>query len=205
MSLLGQAAIAIWHDVPAEARADYFEWQNREHMAERVGIPGFLRGRRYEAIEGSPEFFTLYEAAGMEVLKGPDYAARLKAPTPQTQRIAALLQNSARFLCRVALSLGGGQGGLLMTWRYDVEEGRSDAQRALLERLLAAVSGAPGVTGTHLCLSDATPSWVILVEGATDAATLRHACRPIYDDALVSAGATGPIARGLYRLQYSLG
>jgi hypothetical protein len=204
MSLLGKAALTIWHDVPAEARADYFEWQNREHMAERVGIPGFLRGRRYEAIEGSPEFFTLYEAAGMEVLKGPDYAARLNAPTPQTKRIAALLRNSVRTLCRVALSLGAGQGGLLMTWRYDVEAGRGDAQRALLERLLASVSGAPGVAGAHLCLSETAPGWVILVEGATDAADLRHACRPIYDDALVSAGAVLPIARGLYRLKYGL-
>jgi len=66
MSLLGKAAVAIWQDPPPEARAEYFEWHNREHMLERAGIPGFLRGRRYCAINGQPEFFTLYEAESLD-------------------------------------------------------------------------------------------------------------------------------------------
>ena len=77
MSLLGKAAVAIWHAVPPETRSDYYEWHNREHMAERVGIPGFLRGRRYVALHGQPEFFTLYEAQSLDALTGPDYTARL--------------------------------------------------------------------------------------------------------------------------------
>ena len=86
MSLLGDALVAIWHEVPRQARADYFEWHNREHMAERVAIPGFLRGRRYCAIVGAPEFCTLYETQSLDVLTGPDYTARLNDPTLWTRR-----------------------------------------------------------------------------------------------------------------------
>ncbi len=79
-------------------------------MPERVGIPGFLRGRRYCALEGLPEFFTLYEAESLEVLTGPHYAARLDNPTAWTRRVAPQLKNNVRSLCNVALSLGLGPG-----------------------------------------------------------------------------------------------
>jgi len=45
-------------------------WHIKEHIPERVGIPGFRRGRRYVALtpETHPEFFTLYETDTMQVL-----------------------------------------------------------------------------------------------------------------------------------------
>jgi len=49
---------------------------------ERVGIPGFLRGRRYIAVRGAPEFFTLYEATRTDVLAGPHYLERPQQSTP---------------------------------------------------------------------------------------------------------------------------
>ena len=59
MSLSGLGAVAIWHDLVPEARDEFYDWHNREHMPERVGIPGFRRGRRYIAAAGGPEFFNL--------------------------------------------------------------------------------------------------------------------------------------------------
>jgi hypothetical protein len=50
MSLAGLGVVCIWHDLLPEARDEYHQWHNREHMPERVGIPGFRRGRRYVAI-----------------------------------------------------------------------------------------------------------------------------------------------------------
>ena len=55
MSLLGQAVVAIWNDVAPEGREQFYEWHNHEHMPERVGIPGFLRGRRYHAADAFAE------------------------------------------------------------------------------------------------------------------------------------------------------
>jgi hypothetical protein len=221
MALSGEAAVAIWHDVPPQSRVDYYEWHDREHMAERVGIPGFLRGRRYVALDGQPEFFTLYEAESLQVLTGPGYTTRLNNPTPLTRRIAPLLRNNVRSLCRVVLSLGAGQGGLLATWRYDTAPERADEQRQRLEALLPPLAERPGIVGVHLCVGDPeasgvqteekksrpekarTPGWVILIEGAGDRAMLEEVCREVRIDALAAAGALQPIEHGLYQLQYS--
>ena len=220
MSLLGKGVVAIWHEVQPAARADFFEWHNREHMLERVGIPGFLRGRRYSALTGEPELCTLYETESVGVLTGPRYMARLENPTPWTRRAAAQLFGNVRSLCSVALSLGSGQGGLLMTWRYDVAPGSEDAHRALIEFRLHALAARAGIVGAHLCLGDAqasavqtaekkmrpnkalTPNWVVLVEGGGERESLEQACTELLPTArLVEAGALN-LATGLYQLQF---
>ena len=58
--------LAIWHDVEAAVGGDYERWYFREHLPERLGVPGFLAGRRYEAVTGAPRFPTCHEA------KAPD-------------------------------------------------------------------------------------------------------------------------------------
>ncbi|MEI6301364.1 MAG: hypothetical protein WCR74_07960 [Betaproteobacteria bacterium] len=220
MSLLGNAAVTIWHDVPIAARADYFEWHNREHMAERVGIPGFLRGRRYVALHGAPEFCTLYEAQSLDVLTGPDYLARLENPSAMTRRVAPQLYGNVRSLCRVALTLGSGQGGMLMTWRYDVASEQGAAHRALVETALRALAARPGIVGAHLCLGDMeasavqtaekksrpnkalTPNWVVLVEGGGERKALEDACAELLPAALLSGAGAHDLATGLYQLQF---
>ena len=42
-------AVAIWHDITPEGRANFYAWHGSEHMPERLGIPGFVRGRRFVA------------------------------------------------------------------------------------------------------------------------------------------------------------
>ena len=49
MSLAGTGAVAIWHDIAPEGRAEFYAWHGRQHMPERAAIPGFIRGRRYVA------------------------------------------------------------------------------------------------------------------------------------------------------------
>ena len=221
MALLGQGAITIWQDARPEARAEFFEWHNREHIAERVGIAGFLRARRWVAIDGAPEFFTLYETADPQVHSSAGYLERLNNPSPWTRRFAPNMVNNIRSLCRVAYSIGAGQGGLLVALRYDVVPGSAQAQLQLLtEKILPKLVEQPGITGVHLCLADKAassiqteekksrpqaalvPTWVILVEGAADRASLLAACsEALADQVLTAAGAYG-IARGLYQLQY---
>src|SRR5262249_7140143 len=115
MPLRGNAVVAIWNDIEPAARTDFIEWHNREHVPERVAIPGFLRGRRYVASEGAPEFFTLYEAESRDVLVGPDYLARLNNPTPWTRNTTRFFRNTSRGICRIASTRGYGDGGCMMT------------------------------------------------------------------------------------------
>ena len=55
MSLLGNGAMVFWHDVAPGTDADYRDWHAHEHISERVGIPGFLRGRRCASVDGGQQ------------------------------------------------------------------------------------------------------------------------------------------------------
>lgn len=219
MSLAGMGIVAIWHDLVPEARDDFHEWHNREHMPERVGIPGFRRGRRYVAISGTPEYFNLYEADSAEVLSGQDYLGRLNAPTPWTQRVVPHFRNVARSICRVAYTQGVGSGGVMLTLRFAVEPARREGLVDTLRRtVLPPLVYRKGVTGLHLALADdaasnietterkarasatLVPSCVALIEGIA-VPDVEGAAQPLVA-ALRTHGADG-VDQAVYRLEYT--
>ena len=213
--LAGEAVVAIWNDIPAETREQFYDWHINEHMPERVGIPGFRRGRRYIAADTAtrPEFFTLYELDTMQVAQGVDYTNRLNAPTPATSHVTSRFQNTFRALSRVLVSHGPGSGGVLLTIRF----GCDDRHIPGIKALVRAAGAAARVTAAHFCQGDAAasaartveyqgqtdvqppPDCFIMVE-ATDADALSQI---MLDRALSGAGATGAYERGLYRLEYT--
>ena len=212
--LAGEAVVAIWNGITPEGRADFYAWHLHEHMAERVGIPGFRRGRRYCALDATtqPEFFTLYEAETLQVLQGQDYTNRLNAPTPWTKRATQGFRDSSRGLARVVESRGVGVGGVMLTLRFDA----APEARPAIAALVREAAEAPRITGAHLCIADAAasgvvteekkgrsdigapPAWIILVE-AMDAAALAGL---LPDAVLAAAGAARPLRRGTYRLEF---
>jgi hypothetical protein len=124
--------IAFWSDITDEGRHKFHEWHNREHSPERVKISGFLRTRSYRAERGAgrPAYLTLYEVTGAEVPSGPDYLAKLKAPTPWGTKSVHVFRDTARSRCSTEWSSGAGSGGLISTLRLDCgphdETGRAD-------------------------------------------------------------------------------
>jgi hypothetical protein len=221
MSVAGEGAVAIWHDIAPEGRAEFYAWHGREHMPERVGIPGFLRGRRYVAIEADLAYFNLYEAQTVEVLKGQDYTARVNAPTPWTLAAVKHFRSVARAICRVVHSGGPAQGGLMATLRYDVPDQRAaEHQDALLRGLIPDLLARPGVAGVHLLVADAqasgvataeqkargvanaVPRWVLLLEYWGDEADfVMLAKQELTAQNLAPIGGEGPFMLGLYRHQ----
>jgi hypothetical protein len=202
--------VAIWHDIAREGREQFYAWHGQEHMPERLAIPGFLRGRRYAAIDGAPEFFNLYETASTAVLTGAEYLARLNAPTSWTVATVAHFRGVARSLCDVAVSVGEGLGGLCATLRYDVDPARASAHRVAMGAALRDLAQTADVAAAHLLVADeaasavetaerrarggqpnAVPRWIVLVEGWGDADPFLHACRSFvrsgaFDDAAVA-------------------
>ena len=174
MSLNGSGVVAIWHDLLPEAKDEFYEWHDREHMPERLGIPGFRRGRRYIALQGAPEYFNLYEADSPEVLSGQDYLQRLNAPTPWTTQVVTSFRNVSRAICRVLYSGGVGQGAVMLTLRFDVAApSEAKVARELRQQLLPVIVDLPGVAGVHLCRADEAGSAIETVEkAARDSATL---------------------------------
>jgi hypothetical protein len=68
MSLLGEGALVVWNDVASGSEREFDRWHIKEHMPERLAVPGFLRGRRYTAGSDHPRYFTFYETASVETL-----------------------------------------------------------------------------------------------------------------------------------------
>lgn len=223
MGLRGTGILAIWNDIAPGGDAEFSHWHTREHVPERVGVPGFLRGRRYVAVSGSPRYFTLYETETVETLASPAYLARLNDPTPWTQRALPLFRNTIRTACRITGSLGQGVGGALATLRLGPRAGREEELRAWLTgTTLPGLFERPGLVGAHLGEADLPATrvpteerklrpqedevarWVLLVEG-TETEAVETACRDqLSPEALGRRGASGEIALDLYRLLYCL-
>ena len=221
MALAGEGAVAILarHRTRGDA-VGFYAWHGEEHMPERVGIPGFLRGRRYVASDADLEFFNLYETLTPQALTGADYLGRLEAPTPWTAATVLHFRHVARSLCRVAASYGKGCGGLAATLRYDVAEAERGAHLArMADEVLPRLAAAPGnrrrappagrraasrrETAEVRARADggnAVPAIVVMVEGWGDEAPFRAVVAERLGPAALG-DATKAAAPGFYRLQ----
>jgi hypothetical protein len=220
MALAGTGAICIWNDITPEGRDEFYAWHLNEHMPERAAVPGFVRGRRYIALDAAsrPEFFTLYETVDARVHTSAAYLARLNAPTPWTKKATQAFRSTSRALTRVHTSLGPGAGGILATLRFAVAEGRDAEVTGLLAtHVLPAAAARSQISGAHLCLTDgaasaektaesrgrpdilAAPDWVVLIEGCNEA--------PVRETAQAATAAIAPLLAGrpetgFYRFEY---
>ena len=133
----GTGVLAVWNDCAAGRENTYEKWYQTEHLPERLGVPGFKRGRRYQAIKGSPEFFTWYEVASPDVLRSPDYVNCLSNPTPWTQEImAGTFLNASRTVCQRLVIAGETFGSIAITIRFkenEAEEKLQDVLKGLYE------------------------------------------------------------------------
>ena len=192
--MLGQAAVAMWWDVAPEVRAEWEDWHTREHMPERLAIPGFLRGTRWVAESGAPSYFVLYEVENLATLAGGAYLERLNHPTPWSRKMMPQHRNMVRSLCAVRAGWGSGVSHALATIRF------SKNAPALPKRT--------GLTGAWLLESQPTPvaptveqkirggdgsADRVLLVGGYDLEAIKEVSRPV-DGGLV----------GLYRPAYSL-
>ncbi|MBB3952948.1 DUF4286 family protein [Aureimonas jatrophae] len=219
MALAGHGVLAIWNGIAEEAEADFLAWHVREHIPERVAVPGFLRGRRYVALRGIPRYFNFYETTSPADLSAPAYLARLDRPSDWTKRVVRHFRETSRTVCRVVVSQGLGDGACLATLRMEGDGRDAESLATTLEPL----NQRNGIVGVHLLRGDEaaggqataekalrdtpdrTASWVLLVEGV-EAAVLEAFLDQEADALCRSLGLSCPVSeRGLYRLQYGLG
>jgi hypothetical protein len=222
VALAGEGVLAIWNGIAAEAEADFVAWHMREHIPERVAVPGFLRGRRYVAERGTPKYFNFYETVSPAVLASPDYVARLNAPSDWTKSVVRHFSDTSRTICSVADSRGIGDGGFIATLRLRAEGGPTEFLQAM-QPVLAGLGEADSVVAVHLLEGqgggggqtaekdlrsqpDQTADWILLVEAADRApletALARHAAAPML--AGIAGGYLESRDCGIYRLQYGL-
>jgi len=132
--------LAVFNDCTPEGYAHFERWYIREHLQERVGVPGFRFGRRYELVSGCDRrFFAFYEVDSPDVLSSPAYLQRLNAPTPWTQEtMQRAFRNSVRTVCDLSYAAGDLIGSHATVLRVDGAMAPTAQARALVANMASA-------------------------------------------------------------------
>ena len=141
--------LAIWNDCRAGREAEFEAWFQGEHLLERIGVPGFVFGRRHKAISGSSGYFNFYLTEGPGVLTSKPYLERLDNPTPMTRTVMSeIFINMNRTVCHREARLGGFRGAFAVTVRVSAQPDEA-ALTSDLEKLVQD----PGVAGGEIWMA----------------------------------------------------
>ncbi len=213
--MLGSAAMLLAFDIEPGAAEEHDEWHTREHLPERLSIPGFLRGSRWRALDGAPRYFVVYEVAELAVLGSAAYLERLNNPTPWTRKLMQSYRRMRRGFCRLEASIGRGIGCAVSVVQFAPTGAREQAfGKWVTHDVMPALAELPGFAATHLLRSAATPAmtaeqqirgqdegfeWVLLAMSHR-----RQAIAPRDSAGFVENGAAAAPIEAAYALQYVL-
>ena len=209
----GTSALLLWNDYLGGDEQAFHEWYNRRHIPERVpGLPGFLRARRFEALNGGPKHIALYDLASAAALQSAQYRKLLDNLDPETRHFVPKFGNASKTILSVFARTGYGEGAVLAAMAFDADpsllakDGCGEHIGRLVER--------EGIAAAHLFKLDATAMagakptrpddlalpWVLLVEAVSP--------RPLdglrADNALgLSPDAIKPLRAGIFRLSFA--
>lgn len=222
MALRGTRVLFVCHDYPAADEPAFNEWYNREHLPERAnGLPGFNRGRRFEAVGGAPKYAAIYEVDGAAALASPEYLRLVAEPDARSRHFIPRFQGAVRMVFQVRASAGAGEGGMLGVLGFEAAPAAEEALRgdAIRDRM-TGLCGEPGIVGAHLLEADLETlersrrmhlrrndrfiPWLLLVEGMSEAALERLRSGPLAAHRLPEFHVAAPLMVGAYRLLYSL-
>lgn len=219
MALLGKAVLGVWNEVDPAVEDSFNDWYVREHIPERVSVPGMLRGRRYRAATGTPRYMAMYEAVTLDVLTSGHYRWQLDHPTPWTSYVMPRFRLAQRGICDVVASAGAGIGGVATVIHFTAE----DRFRSWLETCVTGLPNMPQVLAAHAWRGSPTEpkspttelalraapdrgvEWVLMIEASTEADVVR-ARDAVLDGDLEGNGSSEarvyPVYHLLYCLQY---
>jgi hypothetical protein len=217
MPMAGTGMLLTSMDIDPSDEAEFNRWYDREHLEERVAIPGFLEARRYIAHQASPKYLSLYSTATFEVLDSPAYRAALAGQTDWSKANIARFKNMIRGVARITISRGVGRGAALGIIRLRPIASSKDAFRAALREALDP-KALDGIVSMHLMENDPVLSkpltdnpsdndpgagdWFVLIDG-TDVNAISAAIAARFKNATALASAE-TVSTGVYRLMWDL-
>lgn len=214
--------LLIWTDVDHTVEDEFNDWYDREHLAERVDLPGFKNGRRYEALVGHPKYLAWYETESTKTLASAAYGSAQANPSQWTRRIMPRFRNVTRVTAEETATEGGGLGAAALTLRTTPAPGAEatlGARAALLVQDLIARPGVVSARAWKPSADDAAtgsaeaqlragqerpPAWGLILEAVTPNAAAA-ALSAVNGEALLATAARAPVELGLYRLMLARG
>src|SRR5271167_748912 len=153
MPIAGKGMLLTSMDIDEAHEAEFNRWYDREHLEERVAIPGFIEARRYVAEEGAPKYLSLYSTETFKVLDSHAYRAALANQTDWSKANIGRFKNLVRSVARITISRGQGRGAALGIVRLRPSAGSEDKLRAGLREKLDPGT-LDGIISMHLIESD---------------------------------------------------
>jgi hypothetical protein len=136
--------LAIFHNCRAGHEAEFEAWYQGEHLIERLAVPGFLFGRRYKGVVGTPGYFCFYLVETPAVLTSKPYLQRLDDPTPATRKMMAdVFVDMNRTVCRRTARRGHFRGAFAVVARFKQKQD-DGALSGALEKYAADIAVAGG-------------------------------------------------------------
>ena len=215
MPLAGKGMLLTSMDIDLSDEAEFNRWYDREHLEERVAIPGFLEARRYVAQDGKPKYLSLYSTETFEVLDSAAYRTALANQTDWSKANITRFRNMIRAVARITISRGQGRGAALGIIRLRPSTGSEDKLRSALRDQLDPQE-LDGIISMHLIESDPALSrpitdhpsgpnpgagdWFVLID-ATHVNAIPVAAARITDNAAFKPLV---ISSGVYNLMWDL-
>ena len=200
-------------DVDPAEEADFNLWYDREHLAERVGIDGFIEARRWIAEDAPTKYLCTYSTETFEALNSPAYQKVLASQTDWSKHHISRFRNPGRAVGRVTVSRGQGRGSVVGV--VCLRPAATSDKARLRERLRELLDPGmlPGIISMHLIESDPELSrnltdpdapnpgasdWYVLIDGSD-----LDAVRGLMGERFSDAGAD-VVSTATYRLLWDL-
>ena len=135
----------VWTSADPEHELDFNRWYDREHVEERVRIPGFVSGTRYQNVRGPRKYLGLYRTTSLDAFQTPDYFKAFGQQTPWSVANLERMRDPMRRVCAIEAETGLGTGAWLAVLRLGAgaigQDGAGVAKVAALGRALLQVDG----------------------------------------------------------------
>jgi hypothetical protein len=220
-ALMGSGALVLWLDVAPELDRETDGWYIDEHLPERIDIGGYLRARRYVAIEGAPAYLSMFEARTPDALASEGYLRLVGQISEQSHRIRRGFSNVTRDTFAVRQSRGRGIGALVGSFRLSPRNAAETATAvAALDAKVPELMRRHGVVGVHWLeaapqvrarmdavratgRSDASVAYALLIE-ATRVDDVRALRRDALSSAVLQQSGWDDQGFGIYSLLYEV-
>ena len=153
------AQLYVWSDIDPDHEADFNLWYDREHMEERVRIPGFSGARRYRAVSGSARrYLALYRADSLACFTTDEYRKAFTQQTNWSTLNFSRLSNTRRRVMSEEQETGFGAGGEVAMIVLNKPVGETTVDADQIAQLLSDIAQIDGVMHSQYLVPDETLS-----------------------------------------------